>query len=372
MGFQYQSVAAVAPLIMSDLGVGLADIGLLFGLYLAPGIVLAMPGGAIGRRFGDKPVVLAGLAMMVAGGALTAVFPAWPAQIAGRLLAGTGGVLLNVLMSKMVTDWFAGREIATAMAVFVNSWPAGIALALIVLPPIGAAEGVSVAHFVATALIACGLVLLAAFYAPLPATTQKLEGAGRPGQRVLAAVLVAGALWGFYNIGFAMVFAFGPAMLVERGWSVAAAGSAVSIVLWLAIVSVPLGGFMADRLRLYAPVIAAGCCASALLLLAASRDGSTVAIFAGLGLVSGLPAGAIMSLPTQVLGPAARAVGMGLFFTVFYTAMVVGPALGGLVASRAGTAGAAFDLGAAMLLACLPLVWLFRVLAHRLAPQLAS
>jgi hypothetical protein len=32
-------------------------------------------------------------------------------------LAGTGGVLLNVLMSKMVTDWFAGKEIATSMAV---------------------------------------------------------------------------------------------------------------------------------------------------------------------------------------------------------------------------------------------------------------
>jgi predicted MFS family arabinose efflux permease len=153
---------------------------------------------------------------------------------------------------------------------------------------------------------------------------------------------------------------------------VAAAGSAVSIVLWLAIVSVPLGGFMADRLRLYAPVIAAGCCASALLLLAASRDGSTVAIFAGLGLVSGLPAGAIMSLPTQVLAPAARAVGMGLFFTVFYIAMVVGPALGGLVASRAGTAGAAFDLGAVMLLACLPMVWLFWLLANRVAPRLAG
>jgi predicted MFS family arabinose efflux permease len=73
-----------------------------------------------------------------------------------------------------------------------------------------------------------------------------------------------------------------------------------------------------------------------------------------------------------VLAPASRAVGMGLFFTVFYLAMVAGPALGGLAASRAGTAGAAFDFGAMMLLACLPLVWLFCALASRAAGRLAG
>ena len=121
MGFQFQSVAAVAPLLGHDLGVGLADIGLLIGLYLMPGVVLALPGGAIGAKFGDKATVLFGLALMCAGGVIMAVLPSWEAQIAGRLLAGIGGVLLNVLMSKMVTDWFGDREIATAMAIFVNS-----------------------------------------------------------------------------------------------------------------------------------------------------------------------------------------------------------------------------------------------------------
>jgi len=44
----------------------------------------------------------------------------WTVQIAGRLVAGAGVVLLNVQMTKMVADWFAGREIATAMAIFVK------------------------------------------------------------------------------------------------------------------------------------------------------------------------------------------------------------------------------------------------------------
>ncbi len=49
MAFQFQSVAAVAPLLGHEFGVGLADIGLLIGLYFTPGVALALPGGAIGQ-----------------------------------------------------------------------------------------------------------------------------------------------------------------------------------------------------------------------------------------------------------------------------------------------------------------------------------
>src|SRR3954451_7855767 len=112
MAFQFQSVAAVAPLLGTKFGVSLADIGLLIGLYFTPGVAIALPGSAIGRKFGDKPAVAFGLALMLAGSLAMAVSDAWGWQIAGRLIAGSGGVLLNVLMTKMLTDWFAGREIA--------------------------------------------------------------------------------------------------------------------------------------------------------------------------------------------------------------------------------------------------------------------
>ena len=42
MAFQFQSVAAVAPLLSSEYGVGLADVGVLIGLYFAPGVALAL------------------------------------------------------------------------------------------------------------------------------------------------------------------------------------------------------------------------------------------------------------------------------------------------------------------------------------------
>ena len=145
MAFQFQSVAALSPLLVEDFGVGLADIGFLIGLYFAPGIVFALPGGAIAARFGDKRVVGLGMVLMLAGGAMIAMTESWNVLTVGRLVVGVGGVILNVVTTKMVVDWFAGKELSTAMAIFINSWPVGIALALVVLPVLAKFAGVAFA-----------------------------------------------------------------------------------------------------------------------------------------------------------------------------------------------------------------------------------
>ena len=222
MAFQFQSVAAVAPLLGPKFGVSLADIGLLIGLYFTPGVALALPGGAIGQRFGDKVTVLAALMLMLVGGLLMAVSDSWGMQIAGRLIAGGGGVLLNVQMSKMVTDQFAGKEIATAMAIFVNSWPAGVALSLLTLPAIGAAHGVTAVYLAVAAAVALGILLLAVTYRPPAQVAAVAATSARLDRHAIAAVIVAGLIWGLFNVGFAMIFSFGPiapgrAWLVDHG-----------------------------------------------------------------------------------------------------------------------------------------------------------
>src|SRR5260370_5573963 len=44
MGFQFQSLASVSPLLVRGFGIGYADIGFLLGLYMLPGIALSLPG----------------------------------------------------------------------------------------------------------------------------------------------------------------------------------------------------------------------------------------------------------------------------------------------------------------------------------------
>src|SRR5262245_4550752 len=87
MAIQYQSVAGMAPLLSRALGIDLTDVGILIGLYMAPGVALALPGGAVGRKIGDKTAVLFGLALMTVGGLLMAKSESLGARVCGRLLA---------------------------------------------------------------------------------------------------------------------------------------------------------------------------------------------------------------------------------------------------------------------------------------------
>jgi MFS family permease len=370
MAFQFQSVAAVAPLIGVQFDASLADIGLLIGLYFTPGVALSLPGGAIGKRLGDKVAVAGGLVLMLIGQLTMVASESWGWQIAGRLIAGGGGVLISVLMTKMVTDWFAGKEIATAMAIFVTSWPVGIATSLLTLPAVGTAYGVSAAYLSVTAMIGLGMLLLVVGYRSPSVAAAAPSAASRLDRNTLFAVIIAGLIWGVFNIGFTMIFSFGPTLLVERGWSITAAGSAISIVLWLAALSGIVGGFLADWTERPQSVLVIGCVLFALLMLVLPRSAAVIPIVIAIGAISALPAGPIMSLPARVLQPQTRAIGMGIFFTVFYAVMMLGPAIGGAIAKWTGGAAAALDFGTVALLACPVLLWGFnRIAATR--PQAA-
>lgn len=49
MSYQFQSVGSLSPFLVSDLGMDYAALGTLIGLYKLPGLVLALPGGVLGR-----------------------------------------------------------------------------------------------------------------------------------------------------------------------------------------------------------------------------------------------------------------------------------------------------------------------------------
>jgi MFS family permease len=358
MAFQFESVAAIGPVLQREFNVGLPQIGLLIGLYLLPGVIIALPGGAIGRALGDKRTVLLGCAVMFAGNVIMAFTDVWAAQVGGRLLTGVGGVVLNVITSKMVADWFAESEISTAMALFLNSWPFGIAIALLALPPLGVAEGYEVVFLLAADLVGAAALLL--FFAYKDRPMEAVSGRSpRMERSTILLVILAGSIWGLFNTAIAMIFSFGMSVLIEDGWAITSSGSVVSLVLWLTIFTVPLGGFAADRTGAKGLLITASTLLAAVLMFAASRTSYPLAVLVGFGLICGFPAGAMMALPASVLKPQNRAGGMGIFFTIFYLAMSLGPVIAGRLAGYTGRAATALDFGAVLLVACPILLGIF-------------
>ena len=81
MGFQFQSIGALSAFVGSDLRLDSSSLGILIGIYMLPGVIVALPGGILGARFGDKRILVAGLCLMFVGGIISAMTSSYPSNM---------------------------------------------------------------------------------------------------------------------------------------------------------------------------------------------------------------------------------------------------------------------------------------------------
>jgi MFS family permease len=363
MGFQFQAVAAVAPLMIADLGLSYAQFGWLFGLYLLPGAVVALPGGALGQRFGDRRMVVAGLALMVVGGVLTGGAGGFAMAVVGRVVGGIGAVVMNILLAKIVADWFAGKELSTAMAVMLTSWPVGLGLAASTLGAVAAGSSWRTAVTATAAFAAVGLVLMLLCRDAPRAAAGGARTALRG--RDLWRSISAGFAWGCFNASIVVIVAFGPGLLIARGAALGDAGRVVSLAIWVTMLSVPLGGLVTDRLGRPTLLIVTGSLAAAATMLLIPVLAHALLAFCLVGLVIGAPPGGLMALLPRALPPERLATGLGVFYTVFYVMMALTQPAAGLVRDVVGDPSAPIVFAAVVMAATVVGLAIFR----RLAPS---
>jgi MFS family permease len=367
MGFQFQSIASVAPFLVDDLRLTYAQLGLLMGLYLLPGAVISLPGGVLGQRFGSRRVALWGLGLMAGGGLVTAQSPGFALACAGRIVSGVGAILLNLLLAKMVSDWFRGKEIATAMGVMLSAWPFGIALALLSLGPLGAAASWRASVQVTVALAVASLALLAWLYRDppdLPAAEGGPLTLALPA-RAWGLAVIAGSGWALLNAGLIVLVSFAPAYLISAGASVARAGSLVSLTLWVSLASVPLGGYLADHVRRPNLVIVAGALATALSMALLPLLPGPALWLALAGLLIGGAPGVFMALLPKAVDPEHLATSLGVFYTVFYLVTAAAQPLAGFTRDLTGTAAMPLYVAALMMAVSTITIGPFRWLERR-------
>jgi MFS family permease len=380
MGFQFQSVASVSPFLVEEFGIDYTMIGLLIGLYLLPGIVVALPGGFLGRRYGEKRLVLLGFALMTLGGWVSGAGDPYGMLVAGRAITGIGVVLQFVLMTKMLTDWFGGRNLVLAMALYLNGWPIGIGIALVTQVEL-AAESSWQAVFLATgALSAVAFVVIAVLYrapptgdgAPAGAADGAADGAASPAptasrlsRREILLVSLAGILWTLTNAGWVVVVSFAPGFMETQGVVLTEAAAITSLATWLAIIGVPLGGFLAVRWGRPDLFIVVCTLAGALAILALPLASTYVLSFVVIGLIMFIPASIIAALPIEVLRPENRATGLGLFYTWWYVGLAGLPPLAGWSYDYTGAAAAPMYYAALLMIASLGALALFRMFQAR-------
>jgi predicted MFS family arabinose efflux permease len=366
-GFQFQSVGSAARMLMQDLAIDYSAIGMLLGAYLLPGVIVAFPAGLLGQRFREKKLGLAGLALMAISGVALSFSEGFAVALVARTLGGVGATIVVLVATKMTTDWFDRREIVLAMSILQMSWPFGAMLALPIQAYIAQAWGWP-AVMISGALFAAA-VLCAFVFVSEPKQSLQQTGIGRSAKlsgAVLLTVTIAGMVWGAMNLACVFFFSYAPLLMVAQGLSSTVAASLTSLAIWFTILAIPSGGYLVHRSgRPVTAIVACSMIAAAALALFVAGVHPTISCLI-FGIAVGPLSGAILSLPSKVLGSRERAVGFGVFYTCFYVLMAVGPLAAGHLQDVFGSPSAALIAGAALLVAIVPLSLTFVFLSNPL------
>lgn len=362
LGFQFQSAGSVAPFLVRDFGIDYAQVGTLIGLYMFPGVVVAIPSGILGRRLGDKCVVLAGMALMIVGGATAGLESSYATVVFGRLMSGIGASFLVVPMTKMVTDWFAEKELFFGMPIYIIGWPIGIAAGQASQGWLAEARSWNLVFELTACLVTMSFAAMGILYRQPPpvSMTAPLEK-GSLSRRETWLICIAGAMWAFANAAYLVILSFGPTLLMEQGESVVEAGFAVSLMSWISIGALPLGGYLTVRYKtpdlMMACSLTATACIGTLIPLAMAPP-EIIFILFGISYSFAIPA--IASLPAQLLAPQNRATGLGVYWALFYGGVPLITALSGLMKDILGSAAFSIYFAAAIILLCVGLLLLLR------------
>lgn len=351
MGYQFQSVASVSSHLVTDLGLSYTQIGTLIGFFLLPGVFIAIPSGAVTRVVKDKHLLMIGALMMIAGALVMATADGITSLYTGRLITGIGGTIFNVILTKMVTDWFVRHEIVTALAIMLTAWPIGISLGLLTQGEFADVHGWPWAMHATGILALVALILTATLYRDPPGLGR---GQGQALQfglptRQFVHISIVGLGWTLYNATLIIFVSFTPDVLILHGYEPGVARSITSLAMWTMLISIPFGGRLLEVFGWITTSIVVTLSTAAVAMATVSQGIGPEALCAAFGIIAGIPAGALMALSAQAVSTENRGPGLGIFYTWYYAGMTAAPAVAGWTRDVSGSAAAPVILGAALL-----------------------
>ena len=353
-GFQLQTIASLGPDLTRAYGLDFAALGTLVGIYMAAGVVVALPAGVAARRFGDYKLAVAGFSLMVLG-SLVAGLGSVEVIMAGRLMSGSGSVILTVLQGKIIADRFRGPNFTHVMGAIVGSFPIGLGLAQVVLPGLAASMGVASAFMAGAGVAGLAFLLLLLCWTEVAAAP--VRSAAWPSRHEIWLVAITGLIWTAYNAGYHNYLAFLPSLMAGRGHSQALIGAAMSLATWGNLPAILLGGIFATRFG-GGKVFMVGTLATFAGVIGPAFADWPLVWTTLFGTIGSLHGGLIIEMGTLSAKPQNRAVAMGIFYTTYYAGAAVIPALCGHAADWAGDPIGALVCAALLSLAAIPLyIW---------------
>ncbi len=115
--FAYDSLGAIAPLLIKALGIGREQIGATYSAYSIAAIFTVFLGGLIIDKIGTRRASLLFSSLVVIGATIVALANSMTVIYIGRIIFGMGSEALVVCQSAILARWFKGKELALAFGI---------------------------------------------------------------------------------------------------------------------------------------------------------------------------------------------------------------------------------------------------------------
>ena len=150
--------------------------------------------------------------------------------------------------------------------------------------------------------------------------------------------------------------------MIETGWSASSAGAVISAYMVIFAIAVPFGGIIADKTGKTDLVIVISFLSFIALIPFMLVPSPIIIVVAMLvcGVLSSLAAGPVMTLPSLILNAQNRTFGMGVFFMIYYLAMMLAPQLVGVISDSYGGSQVALFCSIIMVVISLLALVMFR------------
>ena len=214
--------------------------------------------------------------------------------------------------------------------------------------------------------MAAALAMFLASFRPSPHAAPTPPRFSLPGGRECLLLVVAGLIWTAYTAGYSGYTAYVPSLMAARGESLVLTGVVLTIATWGNVPATLLGAGLAARLGGFR-IFLLGTVALVVGMIGTALLDWPVICAVVIGIVGSFHPGVIMAVGTLSARPENRAVGMGLFYSMYYAGGAVVPAMCGWAADMSGGPEGALLAAAAVSALAVPMYLLHRRLtAHEL------
>ncbi|WP_031513606.1 MFS transporter [Desulfofalx alkaliphila] len=335
--FIYGIIVPVLPIYVEEMGASSFELGIIFSIYSAMLLLVAIPLGILSDKYGRKGIMVVGMIALSFSTVAFAYSTTYLALLLTRLLQGAAAAATWTIGPALIADLYPpekrGEKLGLTMA--------GMNFGFFIGPVAGGFLydwGGYALPFLVSALMSLVILMLVVVVIKEP-EQRETERTGLTLQEVFSnrAILTGAGLIFVASIGFGFIDPLLPGYFNEKfGATPGTIGLLFGAISATSIVAQPSFGWLSDRIGRIPPIIA-GLMATAIampLITAAPSILHTMPVMAAVGITYGMifaPSGPLLA-DAVMKGKQNASYGMafGIYNTAFSLGYLIGPLLGGL------------------------------------------